>query len=56
MAIVDVYDALVSARPYKNPSPHAKAVEIITAEKGKKFEPVLVDLFLSVSDRFDGVI
>jgi len=52
MALVDVYDALVSVRPYKEPFSHEKAVEIISEESGTHFDPGIVDLFLSVSDQF----
>ena len=52
MAIVDVYDALVSERPYKTALPHEKAIEIIYKGRGTQFDPVLVDLFVKVSDRF----
>jgi len=52
MAIVDVYDALVSDRPYKKGLPHEKAVSIITESRGSHFDPSLVDLFLSVADQF----
>ncbi|MCL2877617.1 MAG: response regulator [Acidobacteria bacterium] len=55
MAIVDVYDALVSDRPYKEGFPHEKAVVIISDGKGKHFDPDIVDLFLSVSDQFDQI-
>jgi putative two-component system response regulator len=52
MAIADVYDALVSDRSYKKAFSHEDAVKIILEEKGKYFDPVLVDLFLEVSDDF----
>jgi len=52
LAIADVYDALVSDRPYKKAFTHEKAVEIITEGKGRHFDPILIDLFLSVSDEF----
>ena len=52
MAIADVYDALVSDRPYKKAFPHEEAVRIITDSKGTHFDPIFVDLFLSVSDKF----
>ena len=45
MAIADVYDALVSERPYKSAFSHEAAVEIIIAESGKHFDPVLVNVF-----------
>jgi putative two-component system response regulator len=52
MAIADVYDALVSERPYKKPFTHEKAVEIIVNDSGKQFDPVIVDLFVTVADVF----
>ncbi|MCL2767307.1 MAG: response regulator [Synergistaceae bacterium] len=52
MAIADVYDALVSTRPYKKAFSHEKAVEIICEGRGKHFDPNLVDVFISVSDKF----
>ena len=51
MAIVDVYDALVSARPYKKPLTHAEAVKIIEKEKGSQFDPLIAEAFLNVSDQ-----
>jgi len=52
MAIADVYDALVSSRPYKKAFSHEKALEIICEGKGKHFDPKLVDVFLSVENIF----
>ena len=52
MAVVDVYDALVSDRPYKSGFPHDKAVSIILEGKGSHFDPAVVELFDSVSDQF----
>ena len=52
MAIVDVYDALTSARPYKEAISHEEAVDVILSERGTHFEPVLVDLFTAVSGQF----
>jgi putative two-component system response regulator len=52
MAIADVYDALVSERPYKKPYTHEEAVNIIKESRGTHFDPDLVDLFLNVSDEF----
>ena len=47
MAVADVFDALVSARPYKGPYSLDEAFEIIKAEKGKHFDPKVVDAFLA---------
>jgi putative two-component system response regulator len=48
MAIADVYDALISVRPYKRPLSFDEARQIIRNGKGTQFDPVLVDVFLKV--------
>jgi putative two-component system response regulator len=53
MAIADVYDALVSARPYKKAFTHEEAVRIITDGSGTQFDPALVELFVQNSGRFN---
>ena len=52
MAVVDVYDALISDRSYKNAFSHEKAVEIIKESRGSHFDPEIVDVFLEVSGLF----
>jgi response regulator RpfG family c-di-GMP phosphodiesterase len=52
MAIADVYDALVSERPYKKVLTHEEAVDIISNSSGTHFDPTLVELFLGVADEF----
>jgi HD-GYP domain-containing protein (c-di-GMP phosphodiesterase class II) len=52
MAIIDVYDALVSERPYKKAFTHEKAVSMIKEGKGTQFDPVLIDLFLAISNKY----
>lgn len=52
MAIADVYDALISVRPYKKAMEHSTAVDIILEGKGSHFDPLLVDLFTDISDQF----
>lgn len=46
VAMADVYDALTSKRPYKDAFSHEKAVEIIAQERGKQFDPEIVDAFM----------
>ena len=53
LAVADVYDALTQARPYKEAFTHQQAVELIVKEKGRMFEPQLVDLFVNASKRFE---
>jgi putative two-component system response regulator len=52
MALADVYDALVSDRPYRKAMSHEEAVEIILKDKGVHFDPELVEIFISVSGEF----
>ncbi len=47
VAIGDVYDALTSRRPYKEPFSHEKAMAIILEGKGKHFDPDVVDAFVA---------
>ena len=51
MAIVDVYDALVSVRPYKKAFTHEEALGIIAESRETHFDPLVVDAFLDVADQ-----
>jgi len=55
MAIVDVYDALVSKRPYKEPFTCEEAVNIIMQNANKQYDPVIADVFYQVKDLFKAV-
>ena len=55
MAIADVYDALVAERSYKKAFTHEKAVEIILENKGKQFDPKIVDVFYEANHLFERV-
>jgi len=46
VSIVDVYDALRSKRPYKEPWEHKKAIQQIKEESNSHFDPELVRIFL----------
>jgi len=48
MAIIDVYDALVSERVYKAAYTHEEALSMIAQEKGKHFDPEIVDAFFEI--------
>jgi putative two-component system response regulator len=52
MALADVFDALTTKRVYKDAIPVLDAVAIITAEKGKHFDPFLVEIFLEQHKEF----
>lgn len=47
-AICDVFDALTSQRPYKKAWPVEEAVAFVRSQKGKHFDPDLVELFESI--------
>lgn len=47
MAIVDVYDALISKRVYKDPMPHREAIRIIADGRGIHFDPEITDIFMA---------
>ncbi|MCL1989088.1 MAG: response regulator [Firmicutes bacterium] len=53
MAIADVYDALVTERPYKEAFTHEAAVDIIMSESGKRFDPLIVKTFYNIQAKFD---
>jgi putative two-component system response regulator len=55
MAVADVYDALVSYRPYKRAFSDEEAVDIIAGDSGKHFDPKIVEIFLEVKDKFKAV-
>jgi putative two-component system response regulator len=48
MAIADVYDALISKRPYKEPFPHENALRIMWESRGSQFDPVILEAFVAV--------
>lgn len=55
MSVADVYDALVSDRPYKKAFSDEEAVEIIVSASGKHFDPKIIEIFLEVKDQFKAV-
>ncbi len=55
VAIADVYDALTTERRYKRAYTHEEAREVIVKEKGKQFDPELVEAFLDVEREFQQI-
>jgi cyclic di-GMP phosphodiesterase len=47
--ICDVFDALLSARPYKDPWPFDRAIDKIKELSGTQFDPGLVEAFLPIA-------
>ncbi len=61
VAIADVFDALTSARPYKDTFSVEKSIDIIRGDSGYHFDPEVVDAFnacledlLNIMNTFDG--
>lgn len=50
-ALVDVFDALTSQRPYKRPIPVDETMEIMAADAGSHFDPELFHVFRNVIGR-----
>jgi PAS domain S-box-containing protein/putative nucleotidyltransferase with HDIG domain len=48
LSVADIYEALTADRPYRKGYSRKKALEIIEEEKGRKLDPVITDVFLSM--------
>lgn len=48
-AIIDVFDALTSRRPYKEPMPFDEAMAILRQDSGSHFDPKLLDVFDAIA-------
>ena len=55
-SIADVFDALTSRRPYKEPWPLDKAFALIAEEAGTSFDPNLAPMFVAMSDRVTRIL
>jgi len=53
VAVAEVFDALTTARPYKQPMSFEKAVDTIREEAGKHFDPAVVQAFLGIQSEFE---
>lgn len=51
-AVADVFDALTSARVYKDAMPAEEAKQLILGETGKHFDPSIIEAFEAVYDEF----
>jgi putative two-component system response regulator len=52
VALSDTFDALTSRRPYKSPYPIDIACDLIEKDRGRHFDPDIVDVFLENVDQF----
>lgn len=55
VSIVDVYDALIHKRVYKEAWTEDEAIESMYKDRGKRFDPELFDIFLSLRDEFRAI-
>jgi len=55
-AIADVFDALISERPYKDAWDHQSAANEISSQAGRQFDPELVDLFLGLQPALEHLL
>jgi putative two-component system response regulator len=55
MAVADVYDALISRRPYKEPMPHDEAMALIERGAGSHFDPLLVRGLHACADELQAI-
>ncbi|HYS25581.1 MAG TPA: CHASE2 domain-containing protein [Vicinamibacterales bacterium] len=49
MALVDVYDAVLTRRRYASPRSHDETVALIVSRRGTQFDPAVVEAFVAVS-------
>ncbi|CAA7628018.1 Cyclic di-GMP phosphodiesterase response regulator RpfG [Candidatus Terasakiella magnetica] len=56
VAVADVYDALTSTRPYKQPWSVEQATDFLKEQAGKHFDPTCVDAFLCEMDTVSAIM
>lgn len=49
-SVADVFDALSSKRPYKDPFPREKCMDILNEQRGTKFDPDVLDAFMAQTE------
>ncbi|MCU7919295.1 MAG: response regulator [Candidatus Thiodiazotropha sp. (ex Epidulcina cf. delphinae)] len=55
VAVADVFDALVTDRPYKKSWPIGKAIDYISEERGSHFDPDCANAFLSEMQEVESI-
>lgn len=55
MALVDVYDALISKRVYKEAMSHQEAVKTICNDSGTHFDPAIISAFKALQEEFQTI-
>jgi len=52
-SVVDVWDVLISDRPYRRALSKEESIDILISEKGSQFDPKVVDHFINVLEKMD---
>jgi two-component system response regulator RpfG len=55
VAVADVFDALVSERPYKHAWPIEEGIEFLRSQRTKHFDPKCVDAFLADRSKLEAI-
>jgi len=55
MAVADVYDAFISRRVYKSPLTHEQALDLMAPERGRHFDPDILDGLLAIEKGFQQI-
>ena len=55
MSLADMYDALLSERPYKKAWTHQEAVKEIISRGNTQFDPLVVEAFIAEQDAFKDI-
>ncbi len=53
VAVADVFDALTHSRPYKRAWPMDEALAELRRQRGRQFDPEVIDAFLALADELD---
>ena len=56
LTIVDCYEALTTNRPHRSRYPRAQALDLMRAEQGRTFDPVLLKVFFAIIDSLEAVL
>jgi len=54
-AVADVFDALTSSRHYRDALPLQTVWEMLQAEKGRHFDPAVLDLFVALREQVEAI-
>ncbi|MEO6929249.1 MAG: two-component system response regulator, partial [Casimicrobiaceae bacterium] len=54
--VADVFDALVSKRPYKEAWPIEEGIDYLKDQRGKHFDPRCIDAFLADRGKVEAIL